>query len=161
MFTYPPQDPSIEVPIPAPTKRTTVSKYGGLIDLLLQANGEWLAIDPSAITGATNKRKTITLHSIAAERGVKVNTLHQNGWMYARLIDGTTTGRHRYGSLLETIRKANGAWLELDTTTIGGSSIPKKQQRILNVAKNHNLKIETRSEGEKIFARLIVVGGAL
>ncbi|MDX6458632.1 MAG: hypothetical protein QOH35_1442 [Acidobacteriaceae bacterium] len=87
MLTYPPQDPSIEVPIPAPTPRNRKNRnyYDPLIDTVIQANGDWAAFDFAVIGGLTGKAKSSLMHAAAHTRGLAIETTRQHGRLYVRL----------------------------------------------------------------------------
>jgi hypothetical protein len=86
MRSLPLQDP-IEAPIPAPTPRNRKSYnyYSPLIDMVVQANGDWTAFEFSAIGGKTEKAKSSLMHPAARIRGYAIETTRQHGRLYVRL----------------------------------------------------------------------------
>jgi hypothetical protein len=73
----------IEVPIPADDGRSTPkTRYGPL----MEAAGQWIAItDLDLIRGGTAQKKQVALHNAAKQRGMRIKTTSQHGFIYAKL----------------------------------------------------------------------------
>jgi hypothetical protein len=70
--------------------------------------------------------------------------------------------RCRYAPTLQQILAAQGEWVAIDTSTLTGESRATKQARLLQAARQKELKINTTWQKDgKLYARLIVASVAV
>jgi hypothetical protein len=83
---------TIATPPVVPTRRPRRSlagvrrSYSILFDALANNPGSWVAISPQDVTGDTTAYKNSVLAGCAKSRNVKIETTHQNGLIYVRLM---------------------------------------------------------------------------
>jgi hypothetical protein len=90
MQTYPVlRDSSkVELPISANYKRRSGPNkdYGGLLEAIQSAAGDWIAItDSDLVAGPTLHKKVVCLHTAARWRGMLIQTTCQHNRIYVRL----------------------------------------------------------------------------
>jgi hypothetical protein len=72
--------------VPAPVVRDRQHSYLNLFTALRSQHGEWCSIPLTEIAGKTNAQRQTRIHSVARQRGLKVQTTIQGEKLYARLI---------------------------------------------------------------------------
>ncbi|MFP5230800.1 MAG: hypothetical protein ACLGXA_24550 [Acidobacteriota bacterium] len=83
---------------PPPRNKSPRRAYSELFRALEQHPGQWVSVPVAEVTGNTKNRKTTSVLSAAAHRGVKVQTQIEGERLYVRVVEGVTVGIDRTGA---------------------------------------------------------------